>query len=136
VNGLHHLLKKQWTSQEITQKLENQRKFAHLLVARVQQQAPSESLRRDEALQRVNEANRRHNQQNIRAALIEEKRKKKEASIRAAEKAKAEANGETEKKEEIPKINLYHEKKIGQWSKRKTDDEILAEIDMNIDVEI
>jgi len=137
LNGIHHLLSKQWTPQEVTQKIENQRRLGHLLVQKQQQQPMSESLERNLALQRRNEINRKHNKENIRNALLEEKKRKKEFNekLRAAEKAKLDDTAE-KPEEIIPKIKLYHDHVPGKFSVRKTDDEILAEIDMGIDIEI
>jgi hypothetical protein len=97
----------------------------------------SESLERNLALQRRNEINRKHNKENIRNALLDEKKRQKEFNekLRAAEKAKLDDTAE-KPEEIIPKIKLYHDHVPGKFSVRKTDDEILAEIDMGIDIEI
>ena len=110
-----------------------------------------ETLRRDEALQRRNEANRKYNQETIRAALLEERRRKKDASMRAAQKQKEEEAKKAEatddlfgdnKEEKQPekKISLYHQRdyknNLNSFTKMKTDDEIIGEMDFAIDVEI
>jgi hypothetical protein len=111
-----------------------------------------ETLRRDEALQRRNEANRKYNQETIRAALLEERRRKKDSAIRAAQKQKEQeakkvneatddlfSDGKEEKEPE-KKISLYHQRdyknNLNSFTKMKTDDEIIGEMDFAIDVEI
>jgi hypothetical protein len=114
----------------------------------MKQAVGSETQRRDEALQRRNEANRKYNHETIRAALIEEKRKKKELARLAAEKKaeeeRREANGENGEdggqKEPEKKISLYHQrdykKDLTSFTTMKTDDEIIGELDLAIDIEI
>lgn len=153
VANIHALISRQWTSSEINSKLKKQSELDHLLRADQSKQAVgAESLRRDQALQQRNIANRKYNQEAVRAALLEEKRRKNVASIRAAaeqkkkeeEKARA-AEAElfgsgTEEKKPPKKISLYHQRDVktslNSFAKRKTDDEIMAELDFAIDVEI
>jgi hypothetical protein len=152
VDKINELLHHQWTKAEINKKLERQSKHDHLLRGGNKSAVGVETLRRDEALQRRNEANRKYNQETIRAALIEESRRKKESAIRAAQKHKEEeakkiteatddlfGEGKDEKEPE-KKISLYHQRdyknNLNSFTKMKTDDEIIGEMDIAIDIEI
>jgi hypothetical protein len=151
---INQLLQRQWTKAEINKKLERQSKHDHLLRGGggAKQSMGIETLRRDEALQRRNEANRKYNQETIRAALLEERRRKKDSAIRAAQKQKEQeakkvneatddlfSDGKEEKEPE-KKISLYHQRdyknNLNSFTKMKTDDEIIGEMDFAIDVEI
>jgi hypothetical protein len=154
VDNINDLISRQWTRTEINTKLERQSRHDHLLLRATKAASavavPSETVRRDEALQRRNEANRKYNQETIRAALIEENRKKKEAARIAAEKKAEEerrkalgengVEGEKTTEPEKKKISLYHQrdykKDLNSFTTMKTDDEIIGELDLAIDIEI
>jgi hypothetical protein len=143
-------LNRHWSQDEINKKLERQSAHDHLL--RTNKQAVgAETLRRDEALQRRNLANRKFNQENVRAAQIEERRRKKDHALRLAQQKEEEARkanasqddlfGEpAESKPPEKKISPYHHRdyknNLNSFTKMKTDDEIIGEMDFAIDIEI
>src|ERR1700722_20147473 len=97
VHDINTLLNRSWTSKEIQEKLDRQNKYRPLFKAPVRQVVGPETLERDEALQRLNMESRRRNEEQVRNALLRDRRNRmrRAAQRRKDEEArkKAEAEG-------------------------------------------
>jgi RNA polymerase-associated protein RTF1 len=150
INGLLH---RQWTNQEIQDKIDRQNKYKHLLKPINKAAVGPLTLQRDEALHRRNMENRRLNEQQVRAALLAERKHRKESSKRAAQKKKEDeekkANGSfdelfgdrsrtgTPAKEVVSKyVHRDYKKGLQDFTRMKTDDEIIGAMDFGIDIDI
>jgi RNA polymerase-associated protein RTF1 len=151
IDDINRLLGRKWTSKEIQDKLDRQNKHRHLFRAPRRSVVGAVSLERDEALHRRNLESRRRNEEQVRKAQLLErrnrvrrgmqKRREEEARKRAEEEGKpaafeAEAAAAAVKPEPIA---LYVPREAGSltsMTRLKTDDEIIASIDMDIDIDI
>jgi hypothetical protein len=146
VRDINTLLNRSWTSKEIQDKLDRQNKHRHLFRPPVRSAVGPETLERDEALHRRNMESRRRNEEQVRRALLTERRNRmrRAAQRRKEEEArkKAEAEGTLVEAKEEPKpepISLYVPRDAGSltsMTRLKTDDEIIASIDIDIDMDI
>jgi hypothetical protein len=147
VRDINQLLERSWTSKEIQDKLDRQNKHRHLFRAPVRSVVGRETLERDEALQRRNMESRRRNEEQVRRALLTERRNKmRRAAQRVKDeeaRRKAEAEGEsqesTKDEAKAEPISLYVPRDAGSltsMARLKTDDEIIASIDIDIDMDI
>ena len=148
VVAINALIAYRMTGQEIQEKLEKQDRFIHLLKVKP---TNVEHHRREEALHRRNLENRRLNEEQVRSVQLAERKRKKEAArtaqLKRDEAVRMAANGgvDPEKDGVAP---LAEKKIISQYiprdytsglkdfTKIKNDDEMIAEMDFDIDVEI
>jgi RNA polymerase-associated protein RTF1 len=138
-----------WTNKEIQDKIDRQNKYMHLFRPTQRSALGPETLERDDALHRRNMESRRRNEQQVRRALLKERsnRAKRAAQKRKEEDAKkaeeeGKANGTAVSKAEVSKpapISIYVPRERGSltsMTRLKTDDEIIASIDFDIDMDI
>jgi len=153
-SAINAFLAKTLTAAEISEKVARRNKYLHLLAS----SEPGfgvgpKTLERNLALERVNEQNRLHNQKTVRAAELarinERRRLQKQAAKARMEreekerKAKEAAErGETVEEEKVEKpkaISAYvprDYKSAKDFSKLRTDDEIVRSLDVQVDIDI
>jgi hypothetical protein len=157
IDDINYLLKHPWTSKELQQKLDEQNRLAHL-IKRPQNVVSSDKQRREELLHQRNLLNRKQNEKDVHEALLRERREKKMRNEKArreqAEMERLKADPDYEKKwdeeterkrkEEELKAKLasryvpkdYKHGGFLQFSRPKTDDEVIGSLDLGIDVDI
>jgi hypothetical protein len=147
IDDINRLLRRTWTSKEIQEKLDRQNKHRHLFRAPRRSVVGAVALERDEALHRRNMESRRRNEEQVRKALLLERRnrvrrgmqkRREEEARKRAEEGGAPAAAEAAPAKPEP-IALYVPREAGSltsMTRLKTDDEIIASIDMDIDIDI
>ena len=140
------LCNRSWTSKEIQEKIDRQNKHRHLFRPTQRSAVGPETLERDEALHRRNMESRRRNEEQVRRALLTERRnrarraavKRKEEEAKKAEE-EGKANGVKAEVSKPAPISIYVPRERGSltsMTRLKTDDEIIASIDFDIDMDI
>jgi Fic family protein len=147
VVAINALIGYRMTGQEIQEKIEKQDRFIHLLKVKP---TNVEHHRREEALHRRNMENRRLNEEQVRSVQLAERKRKKEAArnaqLKREEAVRMAANGgidpnkdnglTAEKKVISQYIPRDYTSGLKDFTKIKNDDEMIAEMDFDIDVEI
>ena len=148
VQAINALIGYRMSGQEIQDKLEKQDRFIHLLKMKP---TNVEHHRREEALHRRNMENRRLNEEQVRSVQLAERKRKKEAArksqLKREEAVRIAANGGidpdkdsngpiAEKKVISQYIPRDYTSGLKDFTKIKNDDEMIAEMDFDIDVEI
>jgi hypothetical protein len=139
------MLAHKWTGTEIQEKLEKQSRLIHLLKVKPRDDKHEQL---QQALHRRNKENRRLNEEQVRNVLLAERKKKKDAvktaQLKREEAARKAANGEdpnsqasTPERKEISKyIPRDYKKGLKDFTRIKNDDDIIAEMDFDIDIDI
>jgi RNA polymerase-associated protein RTF1 len=147
------------TSAEISQKLANQSRLAHLNTSSIAPAVGQNTLQRDLALHKRNLDNRKLNEEQVRKALIADRRRR----IQFAETNARKAKEEEERKKKAEEAELWggdddaddttpaadakakpvskyvhrdYKNGLNDFTRVKTDDEIIASMDLGIDIDI
>jgi RNA polymerase-associated protein RTF1 len=157
---ISNLIDHRFTEAQVNEKLEKQNKFRHLLQAAEPSLVKNRSMDQQQKLRIRNELNRKQNSEDVRRALVTEKNRQRAAARRRqAEAAKLEAE-KSKDSLAVPKNDIdglfsegsdisraatpvqgrpvVQQKKGGMpsFSKVCLDDDILATIDLGIDIDI
>jgi hypothetical protein len=145
VQAINAMLGHKWTGKEIQQKVKKQERLSHLLKWKPRDDKHQQQ---QAALVRRNKENRRLNEEQVRGVLLAERKKKKDAikaaQLKREEAARKEASGEdpdsqatTPEYKEISKyIPRDYKKGLKDFTRVKNDDDIIAEMDFDIDIDI
>jgi RNA polymerase-associated protein RTF1 len=159
-DAIRDLMNHSWTDAEVTQRLAKSHQYAHLLKQRSADQ-PRIATQAELEAQRIaelNSRNRRLDSERVRKALIEEQRQKKlerrreierkkkeeeEAARKKAEEEKAAeddlfgGDSKTEDQRDTPKpAEKEQAKGLPTFRKPKLDDDIIASLDIGVEIEI
>jgi RNA polymerase-associated protein RTF1 len=154
---INEFLDRPKTSAEISQKIANQNRLAHLNTGSSQHSAVGpNTLHRDLAVHQRNLQNRQLNVEQVRNALIADRKKRvmfaeakarkakeEEERLRKAEEDElfgdesAEAQATDDKPKPVSKyVHRDYKNGLNDFTRVKTDDEIIASMDLGIDIDI
>lgn len=153
---INEFLDRPKTQAEITQKIANQNRLAHLLVQNGNVLAVGpQTLQRDLAVHKRNLDNRKLNEEQVRKALMADRRKRIQFAEHKARLAKEEEERKRKAEEDelfgdasaevkpftaTPKISKYVQRDpkngLCSFTRVKNDDEIIASMDIDIDIDI
>lgn len=111
INDVNALLHRTWTSAEIDEKLRKQNKFKDVLQSQAGEPQPMYSTQSDK-LALINEQNRKRNAQEVRAALIAQRKKEiaaRNEAIKKIQAEKAQKEAATAAKDSLALPQLEHD---------------------------